>query len=657
MPTDILWKPSAKFMNNSRLRLFELWLKENRNLSFHDYESLWEWSVSDVAAFWECIWEYFEVISHAPYHRVMSDQSMPGVKWFEGATLNYAEHIFRQASDERPAILYATEHGRDGEMSWEQLSRAVASFQQWLISQGVGKNDCVVAFLPNIPEATIAWLATIGLGAVWSSCSPDFGASSVIDRFEQIRPKVLITTDGYFYNGKPFNRLDIVRQIREKLGDLKATVCIPYLNDAQKPFPDDMIPWEHTQQKDINNPIITEPLLFDHPIWVLYSSGTTGIPKAITHSHGGVLLEHLRYLAFHNDCHAGERFFWYSTTGWMMWNFTQAALLTGATIVLYDGSAAYPDLGAMWKLAERFGIHHFGTSAPYLTACMKKGLVPGKTYDLSSLRSIGSTGAPLPPEAFNWVYDAVKSDLWLCSMSGGTDVCTAFVGGSPYKPVRAGEIQCRTLGCSLYALNDDQEAVTGQLGEMVITKPMPSMPVYFWNDPDMKRYTESYFEMYPGLWRHGDWMKLNEDGTMVIYGRSDATLNRQGVRIGTAEVYRAVDQVEAVEDSIILNLELDGGRHFMPLFVKMKPGATLNNDIESDIKQRLKTQYSPRHVPDIIISVPDIPYTISGKKLEAPVKKILMGLPPSKAANKDALRNPGALEYFIRNRVSILDMA
>lgn len=642
-----LWRPSPSFIRNSRLQHYLDWLAGNKGLQFENYEAAWAWSVEDPPAFWESVWQYFGVKSHGPYQSILSGGPMPGARWFEGSTLNYAEHIFRRKSTGRPAILFRSERHPLQAVSWQELEQAVAGMAAFLKSVGVEKGDRVVAFLPNIPEATIAFLAACSIGAVWSSCSPDFGVNSVVDRFQQIEPKVLFAVDGYQYGGKPFDKMEVVQELCRQLPTLEKVVLLPYLNENSSA---EQLPNGINWQEAVETPagaLPFEPLPFGHPIWVLYSSGTTGIPKAITHSQGGVLLEHLKYLAFHNDVHPGERFFWFSTTGWMMWNFVQAALLVGATIVLYDGSPAYPNLDVLWQLAGEAGINHFGTSAPYLVACMKAGLTPGKDYDLSALRSIGSTGAPLPPEAFDYVYQKIKEDLWLCSMSGGTDVCTAFVGGCPLEPVYEGEIQCRTLGCALYAYDEEGQEIIDEVGEMVITRPMPSMPIYFWNDADKQKYLGSYFDMYPGIWRHGDWVRITPRGSLLILGRSDATLNRQGVRIGTAEIYRAVDQVKEVKDSLIVNLELSGGRHYMPLFVLMNEGQELTESVRTQIRQVLRSEYSPRHVPDEIIEVKDIPYTISGKKLEAPVKKILLGFSIHKAANPDSMRNPESLDFFV----------
>ncbi len=642
-----LWTPSDAFVEQSNLTHYQQWLREHKNLSFANYSALWRWSVEQPVDFWQSIWEYFSIKSHSPYQNVWEDKKMPGTRWFTGSTLNYAEHLFRHKNADHPAILFQSERVPLTETSWEELEASVAKMIGFLKARGVGKGDRVVAYLPNIPEATIAFLAACSLGAIWSSCSPDFGASSVADRFAQIEPKVLFTVDGYQYGGKAFDRMSVVQELCRELNTLELVISLPYLNaDAAFSKINHAVTWQEAM-KGPATPLTFEPVPFDHPIWVLYSSGTTGIPKAITHSHGGVLLEHYKYVAFHNDVKPGERFFWFSTTGWMMWNFVQASLLQGASIVLYDGSPGYPDLDVLWQLAEKAQINHFGTSAPFLVACMKKEMAPGQKFDLSALRSIGSTGAPLPAEAFDWAYQGVKKDLWLCSMSGGTDVCTAFVGGCPTEPLYRGEIQCRTLGCALYAWDELGNPVTEEVGEMVITEPMPSMPIYFWNDPGNERYISSYFEMFPNVWRHGDWVKITARGSLVIYGRSDATLNRHGVRIGTSEVYSAIHQVEEIKDSLVVNLELSGGRHYMPLFVVLGENQPLDEALIKKTKTTLRSMYSPRHVPDEIVVVPDIPYTISGKKLEAPVKKILMGIPVAKAANKDAMRNPESLDFFI----------
>ncbi len=647
MNSKLLWAPTEAFKQSSRLNAYKHWLGETHELHFENYEQLWRWSIDHIEDFWKSISDYFEVIFHSSYTRVLSSRDMPGSKWFEGAKLSYSEHIFRNYNENQTAIVFGHESGSVDHISWKDLKSKVASLASYLMDLGVTKGDRVVAFLPNVPEATISFLAVNSLGAIWSSTSPDFGIDSVVDRFSQIEPKVIIAVDGYYYNGKSFDKSEIIKGIVSALPTLEKVIVLPYISPDIGQFPSEFVNL-NTIWQDSPSELTFEAVDFNDPIWVLYSSGTTGLPKPIVQSHGGILLEHLKYMAFHNDVRKGENYFWFSTTGWMMWNFVHGALLMGCTIVLFDGSPTYPDFNALWQFSEKAGIHHFGTSAPFLVASMKNGIVPKSNNDLSSMRSLSSTGAPLPPEAFDYVYDAIKHDVWLCSMAGGTDVCTAFVGGCPEYSVYSGEIQCRALGVSLFAYNDEGFAVEDELGEMVIDKPMPSMPIYFWNDPDNKRYKASYFEDFPGKWRHGDFIRINsKTHGLVIYGRSDATLNRHGIRIGTAEIYRAVNKIEDVEDALIVNLEQEEGKHYMPLFVKMKAGNKLSEAIKSKINTQLKTEYSPRHVPDEIIEVADIPYTISGKKMEAPIKKILLGMPLEKSINFDAMRNPESVEFFI----------
>lgn len=645
--SNILWSAEDAVKGQSGMNRYRRWLEKDQQKPFDDYHALWKWSVKNPASFWESIWHYFEVKSHSPYRQVMSDDPMPRARWFEGSMLNYAEHIFRNKTADYPALIFSSERQEPTPMSWDEFENRTAALQAFLKQENIGRNDRIAAFLPNIPEASISLMAAISLGAIWSSCSPDFGAESVLDRFRQIEPKVLIAADGYTYNGKPYNRTEVVAKIAEALPSVEKVILVPYLNKDTGINPiSSSVLWEEVMRTPHGELTFT-PVPFSHPIWVLYSSGTTGTPKAITHGHGGMLLEHLKYLSLHNDVKPGEKFFWFSTTGWMMWNFVQASLLAGATAVLYDGSPGYPNLERLWKLTKQAGIHHFGTSAPFLLACKKKQLQPGEKYDLSALRSIGSTGSPLPPKGFDYVYEHIKKDVWLCSMSGGTDVCTAWVGGNILKPVAEGEIQCRCLGASMVAYDENGHPIKDEVGEMVLTKPMPCMPIYFWGDDDFERYRSAYFNMYPGVWRHGDWIRITPDDGVVILGRSDATLNRQGVRIGTAEVYRALEEIKGLKDSLIINLELTTGKDFMPLFVVMEGETPLNKSFKAEINHSLKETYSPRHVPDAIYEIPDLPYTLSGKKMEAPVKKLLMGVPVEKAVNKGAMRNPESLDYFI----------
>lgn len=642
---QILWRPSTEDIDSSRLNQYRTWLQEHHRIGFADYERLWQWSVDHPSLFWETLVSFFDVRFHTPYTSVLSGGPMPDMIWFDGATVNYAEHIYYGMQHQSVAMLFATELDTMRTIGVDEMWREVSRIRSYFINHGISQGDRIAAYLPNIPEATFAFLAAASLGAVWSCCSQDFGVSSVVDRFSQIEPKLFIAADGYLYNGKKHLRTQEIRDIIAALPGLKNTLVIPYIGTAVD-FDDAGITKYNSLEDGPSGLPVFEAVPFNHPLWILYSSGTTGAPKAITHSHGGCLLEHLKYLAFHNDVHKGERFFWFTTTGWMMWNFLQGSMLLGATIILYDGSPGYGGIDRLWKLAEQLDIQHFGTSAPFLVACMKEQIHPGLDHNLKRLRSIGSTGSPLPPEAFQWVYDNIHERIWLCSMSGGTDVCTAFVGGVIEKPVIIGEIQARALGCALYAFDDDRNPVIDSLGEMVITKPMPSMPIYFWNDPGKKKYKASYFEDIPGVWRHGDWVKVTPEGGVIIYGRSDATLNRQGVRIGTAEIYRVLNEIAEIEDGLIVNLELDGGRHYMPLFLKLKPGLKIEPELIQTVVMALKSKCSPRHVPDDIIQVEDIPYTISGKKMEAPVKKILMGMEIEHSLNKDAMRNPESLLFF-----------
>ncbi len=640
-----LWKPTKSFINSSNLKQFEQWLEKEKGLNFSSYEALWQWSIDKIEDFWESIAQYFGIDFHSPYQQVLDTREMPGAKWFEGATLNYAEHIFRQQSTERPALIFQNELERRI-VSWVELSRQVKAIQQFLQKQGIQKGDCVAGYLPNIPEAVACFLAVNSLGAVWTCCSPDFGEPTVIERFSQIQPKLLLAVDGYQYNGKGFSRLDAIHNIRKAIPSIEQTLFIPYLNKAATL--ENSVVWASVLvEVNTNKAIEFVSVPFSHPIWVLYSSGTTGKPKAITHSHGGCLLEQYKYGAFHNDIKVGEHFFWFSTTGWMMWNLLQSTILLGAVPILFDGSPAHLGMMTLWKMAADLPIHHFGVSAPFLTACMKADLPIKKEINLSALRSIGSTGAPLPSEVFEWIYQGVKEDVWLCSMSGGTDVCTAFVGSNPYLPVYKGYIQSRSLGAALFGYDESGNRVKDSLGEMVIEQPMPSMPIYFWNDPKMERYKSSYFQEYPGKWRHGDWINIHSNGSLVIQGRSDATLNRNGIRIGTAEIYGVLDKMAAIKDSLILNLEQENGEDIMPLFLVINEGFKFTEDLIKTIKKELRTKCSPRHVPNKFLTVKDIPYTLSGKKMEVPVKKLLIGRTKPENINRDAIRNPEAMDYFV----------
>jgi acetoacetyl-CoA synthetase len=608
------------------------WLRESRGLEFTDYAALREWSVTDLAAFWRSIWDYFQIEAYTQPGTVLPDATMPGATWFPGATLNYAEHVLRMPglADDDPAVIAYSQTRDPVTLTARQLRDQVRRVRAGLRRIGVGPGDRVAAYAPNIPETYVLMLATASLGAIFSSCAPEFGTRSVTDRWRQIEPKVLVAVDGYRYGEKAIDRREEVSAIRTALPSLEHVITIGYLGDGGD--------WH---ELDGDEPLTFEPVPFQHPLYVLYSSGTTGLPKPIVHGHGGILIEHIKMLALHHDLGPGDRFFWFTTTGWMMWNFLASGPAVGASIVLFDGNPGWPDMSALWRLAREAGITYFGTSAPYLLACRKAGVEPG---DQSQLNGVGSTGAPLPPEGFAWVYDAVGDDLQLQSLSGGTDVCTGFVGGAPLLPVIEGVISCRCLGAKVEAYDPAGKPVIGELGELVITAPMPSMPVGFWNDPDGRRYREAYFDVFPGVWRHGDWITIGADGTCVITGRSDATLNRGGVRLGTAEFYSVVEGIDEVVDSVVVHLDEHGDE--LLLFVVLADGAELDDALRARIRRELRAALSPRHVPDEIHQIRAVPRTLSAKKLEVPVKRILTGTPAESAAAKGALANPESLAAF-----------
>jgi acetoacetyl-CoA synthetase len=638
---EVLWTPPADVRETSRIGHYLRWLAVERGLDLPDYDTLWRWSVTDLDGFWQSIWDYFEIVAHDPPTAVLAEREMPAARWFPGATLNYAENVLRMPgrADDDPVVVAHSQTRAPITLTAAELREQVRRARAGLRRLGVTRGDRVAAYAPNIPETYVLMLATASLGAVFSSCAPEFGTRSVTDRWQQIEPKVLVAVDGYRYGDKPVDRRAEVAAIRAALPSVVHQVDIGYL-DADTGSWGDLV-------ADTDEPLTFEALPFDHPLYVLYSSGTTGLPKPIVHGHGGILLEHLKMLALHHDLGPADRFFWFTTTGWMMWNFLISGPAVGATIVLFDGNPGAPDLDVLWGLAEDAGITYFGTSAPFLLACRKAGLSPKDSHDLSALRGLGSTGAPLPPQGFVWVYEHVSRTLQLQSLSGGTDVCTGFVGATSLLPVRAGVIACRCLGAKVEARSGDGTPVVGELGELVITAPMPSMPVGFWNDPDGSRYRDAYFDVYPGVWRHGDWITIDEQGGCVITGRSDATLNRGGVRLGTSEFYAVVEGLPEVADALVVHLEdAEGGAGELLLFVVPADGGEVDDALRAKIARELRTSLSPRHIPDTIVGVRAVPRTLSGKKLEVPVKKILTGTPVETAAAKGALANPESLAAF-----------
>ncbi len=630
------------------------WVAERHGVEIEDYQGLWRWSVDELEQFWADVWEFTGVIASKPYERVLASREMPGTRWFEGAELNYAENLLSGHQDGDAAVLHCSELRELAQLSWGELRAQVAGTAAGLAALGVGRGDRVVAYMPNIPETLVAFLATASLGAIWSSAAPEFGARSVIDRFAQIEPKVFLTVDGYRHGGKDFGRSAVAAAILTELRTVEHAVLLGYLDEGADPaaLGERAISWQELLDEGAPGAELRfEQVGFDHPLWVLYSSGTTGLPKAIVQGHGGILLEQVKK-RMHLDLRPGDRMFWFTTTGWMMWNFLVGCLLSEAAIVLYDGSPAHPDLGAMWRLAEGAGTTCMGLSPGLLASCEKAGIEPAREADLSRLRAVGATGSPLAPESFHWVYEHVKDDIWLFSTSGGTDVCTAFVAGCPMLPVYEGELQCRALGCKVESWDEEGRSLIDEVGELVVTEPMPSMPLFLWGDEGGERLRDSYFAVYPGIWRHGDWIRITPRGGAVIYGRSDSTINRQGVRMGTSEIYRAAGRVDTVLDSLVIDVPLaeedgPGEELRMILFVVLRDGVTLDEGLEHEIKTAIREDCSPRHVPNEIRQIARVPRTLSGKVLEVPVKRILMGTPPEQAASRESLADPAALDYFV----------
>jgi acetoacetyl-CoA synthetase len=642
----VLWVPSPERRARSRMADYMRWLAGTRGRAFDSYQALWQWSVTDLEAFWASLWDYFEIRSSAPYARVLDERKMPGARWFEGARVNYAEHAFRHASPSTPAIIALSEIRPPQEVSWAALRDDVASIADALRAMGVRRGDRVVSCMPNIPETIAAFLACASLGAVWSSCSPDMGSGAVVDRFRQIDPKVLFAVDGYRYGGKDFDRRSVIEELERAMPTLERIVLLPHLDPgAGVGSLRNACLWSSLLGRTAS--LAFEPVDFEHPLWIVYSSGTSGLPKAIVHGHGGIVLEHIKTMALHMDLRPGDRLLWMTTTGWIMWNLLAGALLGGVTTVLFDGNPLHPDPSTLWRAVADARTTCFGAGAAFFNSCMKADLRPGETFDLGALHQIGSTGSPLTVENFAWIYQAVKQDVWVASISGGTDPAAGFVGGCPLLPVTAGEMQCRFLGMSVHAFNDEGQSVMNEVGELVVTEPFPTMPLYFWNDPGGRRYHESYFEMFPGRWRHGDWIRFTPDGRSVIFGRSDTTINRFGIRMGTSEIYRAVEDVPEVLDSLVVDLEYLGRESYMPLFVVLRPGVALDDELVGRIKASIRRRTSARYVPSAVFEVTDIPRTLTGKKMELPVRRLLLGHPLEKVASQDAMANPSALAFFV----------
>jgi acetoacetyl-CoA synthetase len=648
-----LWRPSDERARSSELARYMRWLAQHRGLRFDDYRALHAWSVERLEDFWASIWDFFEVRASTPCTRVLDARRMPGAKWFEGARVNYAEHALRHAGGDGAALISRSELQPEiQETSWRHLSRDVASVAASLRAFGVRPGDRVVSTLPNLPQTVTAFLATASVGAIWSSCSPDMGSGAVLDRFRQIEPKLLFAVDGYRYGGKDFDRRAVLAEIVAQLPTLERVVLLPHLDaDARADALPGRVPYASLLERR-DAPAVFEQVPFDHPLWIVYSSGTTGVPKAIVHGHGGVVLEHLKTIALHTDVKAGERLCWVSSTGWIVLNLMLGGLLAGATVVLFDGHPAWPDAGAIWRFLGRTRVRTFGCGAALIGGAMKAGIEPAREADLAALETISVTGSPLTADAFEWLYAHVKRDhnLWVAPVSGGTDVASGFVGSNALDPVLAGQMQCKCLGVAAEAFDEAGRPVVGEVGELVITEPMPTMPLCFWNDADGRRYRESYFEMFPGTWRHGDWIHFTESGACVIYGRSDTTINRHGIRMGTAEIYRVVEELPEVLDSLVVDLEYLGRPSHLALFVVLKQGAVLDDALKARIRERVRTRASARHVPDEVTAIAEVPRTLTGKKMELPVRKLLLGMPAEKVASADAMANPASLGVFVAMR-------
>ena len=639
---DILWSPSVERYQASTMAAFERYLSKKHELTFSDYNDMWRWSISDLNSFWGAIADFFELRFFEQPQKILNKRAMPGAEWFVGAKVNYADQLLSKTDRlaEQVAFVSKSETFGRKELTWNNLKHSVASVAENFKKMGVTKGDRVVAILPNTEVALIGLLATASLGAVWSLCAPDMGHVAILDRFKQIKPKLMIAQNGYIHAGKTIDRSDLLRTIKHGLESLDALITIPVIEHGYEGT------YTWSDLLNANADFDPVPVPFDHPLWVVYSSGTTGNPKPIVHGHGGILLESMKQ-SLHHDLTEKDRFCWLTSSGWIMWNAQWTALGQGARVVAFDGAPNYPDMGRVWEVIAEEGVTYFGAGAAFFEGCIKANVVPQENFDLRALRSMGSTGSPLSGDAYDWIYQKVKSDLWLAPISGGTDLSGAFVLGHPGMPVRKGEMQCRALGNAVRAFDEDGRDLIGQVGELVCTEPLPSMPLYFWGDKDGSRLYESYFDTYPGVWRHGDWIEITQDGGSVIYGRSDATINRKGLRMGSSEIYQAVEGLSEIRDSLVVDLEFLGRDSFMPLFVVLMPGCVLDETLRKRINEAIKSQVSPRFLPDEIVEIQEVPRTLSGKKLEVPVKKLLLGSAAEKVVNRDSMSNPNSFDFFI----------
>ncbi|WMT50450.1 MAG: acetoacetate--CoA ligase [Ferroplasma sp.] len=641
---SILWRPDERYIEDSIMYRFSQYITEKTGKNLMEYSKLWEWSVNNIDNFWAFLAEFFD-INIGKYDYTLRGENV-NATWFAGSRLNYANYVYRNRNLNKIAVIGYNEYGEELRITYSELWRRVSSLAYYFLEHGIGAGDRICAYIGNTPEAVISFLASASIGAIWSSCSPDFGVKGVIERFTQIDPSVFIVSPEYSYNGKKYERGENSSEILKALPGVKLAISTGnkeisgFINMGDVP--------------DNSREFVPVPVDFSHPLWILYSSGTTGKPKAIVHGHGGIVLEHFKVLGLHMNISRDSIFTWATTTGWMMWNVLASGLLMGSTIVMYDGSLNYPDISILWKIADRFKITHLGVSAAYIESVMKQGYFPGEKHQLEKLEFIGSTGSPLSEEAFDFVYAHIKNRVWLSSLSGGTDLCSAICLGSPTLPVYSGMIQCRGLGAMVESLDENGNPLLCRKGELAIMKPMPNMPVFFWNDPGKKRYYESYYSFFPGVWRHGDFISIHKNGNIVIYGRSDAVLNRNGIRIGTGEIYSALESTECIRNSIVIGYRNRKNVYRIALFVQLKDNMKMDKKLEEKIRRQIREDLSPRHVPDIIMAVPEIPETLNGKKIEVPLTRIIEGESPNTVINRESLKNPASLDYFVQIRKSLV---